>query len=124
VPPLLVTELKDAFDQIRDALFQEIKPRGFILRAHVDDYTYLSWEIRRYRRCNAAIINRKFRASDNSYRHGLAATIPSTAERARRVERLARKIAAIRLTRSSLNAPVRLRKRSSTSRRSGGSKLQ
>jgi len=33
------------------------------------------------------------RASRNSYRHGLAATIPSTAERARRVERLAHKIA-------------------------------
>jgi hypothetical protein len=32
------------------------------------------------------------RASRNSYRHGLAASFPSTAEQARRVEKLARKI--------------------------------
>ena len=33
------------------------------------------------------------RASRNSHRHGLAASLPSTAEQARRVEKLARKIA-------------------------------
>jgi len=59
--PLLVTESKDAFDQIRDAFTEEIKPRGIVERMYVTDITYLTWDILRYRRCKAAIVNSRLR---------------------------------------------------------------
>ena len=43
--PLLVTELSDAFEQICNAFSEEIKPHGFIVRLHVADVAYLTWEI-------------------------------------------------------------------------------
>ena len=59
--PLLMTESKDEFDLLRDALNQEVKPRGFIEQMYVEDIAYLVWEILRLRRSRAAIINFAFR---------------------------------------------------------------
>ena len=59
--PLLVTESSDAFEQICNAFSEEIKPHGFIVRLHVADVAYLTWEILRYRRSKAAFINLAFR---------------------------------------------------------------
>lgn len=61
--PLLITESKDDFKRILDALTDEIKPRGIIEQMYVADTAYLSWEILRLRRSKAAIINLAFRAA-------------------------------------------------------------
>ena len=61
--PLLMTESKAEFDRIRDALNEEIKPRGIIEQMYVADIAYLSWEVLRLRRSKAAIINLAFRAA-------------------------------------------------------------
>jgi hypothetical protein len=61
--PLLMTESKAEFDRIRDALNEEIKPRGIIEQMYVADAAYPSWEILRLRRSKAAIINLAFRAA-------------------------------------------------------------
>jgi hypothetical protein len=45
--PLLMTESKAKFDRIRDALNEEIKPRGIIYQMYVADIAYLSWEVLR-----------------------------------------------------------------------------
>ena len=63
VSPLLITESEDEFDRIRDALDQELKPRGIIEQVYVADIAYLAWEILRLRRCKAGIINSAFRAA-------------------------------------------------------------
>ena len=60
--PLLITESADEFDRLRDALDQELKPRGIIMQMYVADIAYLVWEILRLRRCKAGIINSAFRA--------------------------------------------------------------
>jgi hypothetical protein len=59
--PLLATESKNDFDQILEALVQEIEPRGIVERMFVGDIAHLSWDILRYRRCKAGIINFKLR---------------------------------------------------------------
>jgi len=59
--PLLVTESSDAFEQICNAFSEEIKPHGFVERLHVADVAYVTWEILRYRRFKAALINLAFR---------------------------------------------------------------
>src|SRR5271154_5554100 len=61
--PLLITESKDEFDRIRDALNGEIEPRGIIEQLYVEDIAYLVWEALRMRRNKAAIINSAFRAA-------------------------------------------------------------
>jgi hypothetical protein len=55
--PLLITESRNEFDEIGDALSREIKPSGIIEEMYTADVAYLLWEIRRLRRCKAAIIN-------------------------------------------------------------------
>lgn len=62
LPPtlLLITESKDEFDRFREAFIREINPRGIIEHMYVADLAYLFWEILRYRRCIAAIINTRF----------------------------------------------------------------
>jgi hypothetical protein len=55
--PLLATESKNEFERIRDAVFDEIAPRGIIERMSVADIVYLAWEIRRLRRGKTAMIN-------------------------------------------------------------------
>jgi len=62
-PRLLVTESRDEFDRLRDALDDEIKPRGIIEQMFVADIAELHWEILRLRRCKAAIIKSEFRAA-------------------------------------------------------------
>jgi hypothetical protein len=61
--PLLITESEEEFDRIRDALNQEIKPRGILEQMYVEDIAYLSWEVLRLRRTKAAIVNLGFRAA-------------------------------------------------------------
>ena len=60
-PPLLMTKSRDDFDQVRNALEQEIQPRGPIEQMYVHDIAYIVWEIRRLRRCKDTIINVAFR---------------------------------------------------------------
>ena len=59
--PLLITESRDEFDRIRNALDQEIKPRGIIEQMDVADIAELHWDILRLRRCKVAIINSELR---------------------------------------------------------------
>jgi hypothetical protein len=61
--PLLITESEDEFDRIRDALNQEIKPRGIIEEMYVADIAHLVWEVFRLRRCKAGIVNAAFRTA-------------------------------------------------------------
>ena len=60
---LLITESKPEFDRIRDALDEEIKPRGILEQMYVEDVAYLSWEVLRLRRSKTAIVNLAFRAA-------------------------------------------------------------
>jgi hypothetical protein len=62
-PPLLITESRDAFKGLRDALNEELKPRGIIEQMYVEDFVYHFWEILRLRRAKPAIINLAFRAA-------------------------------------------------------------
>jgi hypothetical protein len=59
--PLLITESKDDFHRIRNALADEIKPHGILEQMYVEDVAYLSWEALRLRRSKDAIINLGFR---------------------------------------------------------------
>jgi len=59
--PLLITESEDEFDRIREALEQDIRPRGIIEQIYVADIAYLVWETLRLRRCKAGIINSAYR---------------------------------------------------------------
>jgi hypothetical protein len=60
-PPLLMTESREDFDQVRNTLEREIQPRGIIEQMYVDDMAYIVWDIRRLRRCKDTIINIAFR---------------------------------------------------------------
>ena len=62
-PPLLMTESREDFDQVRNSLEREIQPRGIIEQMYVDDMAYIVWEIRRLRRCKDTIINVAFRSA-------------------------------------------------------------
>lgn len=60
LPPtaaVLSTESGEDFDQIRDALYREIKPKGPIEEIFVPDFAHLTWDIARLRRCKTALIN-------------------------------------------------------------------
>jgi hypothetical protein len=61
--PLLITESRQEFDRIRDALDREIKPRGPIEAMYVAEIACLVWEILRLRRCKTGIINNAFRTA-------------------------------------------------------------
>jgi hypothetical protein len=60
-PPLLMTESREDFEQVRNSLEREIQPRGIIEQMYVDDMAYIVWDIRRLRRCKDTIINIAFR---------------------------------------------------------------
>jgi hypothetical protein len=55
--PLLITESAEDFAALTSELKQELKPRGIIEQMYVAQIAYLVWEILRWRRCKAAIIN-------------------------------------------------------------------
>ena len=59
-PPLLITESKEHFASLSAALEQEIKPRGIVERMYVAEIAYYIWEILRWHRCRAAMINAAF----------------------------------------------------------------
>jgi hypothetical protein len=58
--PLLITESREEYESFRKVLRDEIKPRGMIEGIFVDDVAFLTWEISRLRRFQAAIINSAF----------------------------------------------------------------
>ena len=62
-PPLLITESAEDFASLSAALAQTIKPRDVVEQMYVDEIAALSWEILRYRRCKAAIINAAFKGA-------------------------------------------------------------
>jgi hypothetical protein len=59
--PLLITESKDDFKRIRQALADEIKPRGILEQMYLEDIAYLSWEVLRLRRARTGITNAAWR---------------------------------------------------------------
>ena len=62
-PPLLITESAEDFASLSPALAQEIKPRGIVERMYVAEIAALVWEILRFRRCKAAIVNAAFKGA-------------------------------------------------------------
>ena len=58
--PLLVSELREDFKAIHDAIKWEVKPCGIIEEIWVGDFIYNVWEIARLRRSKAGIINTAF----------------------------------------------------------------
>src|SRR5436190_1791015 len=62
-PPLLSTESTKEFEAVRDAMEQEIRPRGIIEQIYVADFSYILWEIERLRRCKAATVNMALRTA-------------------------------------------------------------
>src|ERR1035437_6452174 len=61
--PLLITESAEDFASLSAALAQEIKPRGIVERMYVAEIAALVWEILRFRRCKAAIVNAAFKGA-------------------------------------------------------------
>jgi hypothetical protein len=70
--PLLITETAHDFERIRDSLNEEIMPRGIVERMYVADIAFLTWEILRFRRCRAALINLKFHDALKKLLRGLS----------------------------------------------------
>jgi hypothetical protein len=62
-PLLLITESADEFAALREALRQEIKPKGIIEQIYLNDLASIVWEIQRLRRCKTGIINNAFRTA-------------------------------------------------------------
>src|SRR6516164_7836551 len=54
---VLITESAERFADLHAELTREIAPRGVIERMFVSDIATLTWDILRYQRCKAAIIN-------------------------------------------------------------------
>jgi hypothetical protein len=84
--PLLSAESEAEFNNIRDALTQEIRPSGIIDQMWVDDIACGIWETARLRRCKAGIINAAFvpalkRVLTELLRHS-GASLPDASEQA------------------------------------------
>jgi hypothetical protein len=62
-PPVLLTESADEFDALQKRLEREIKPQNIIEHMYVADYSTISWEIFRLRRCKVVIVNAAFRSA-------------------------------------------------------------
>jgi hypothetical protein len=58
---LLATERKQEFDELLEALEQDLKPRGAVEEMYVAHLANCIWEISRLRRAKAAIINLAFK---------------------------------------------------------------
>jgi hypothetical protein len=59
--PVLITESKDEFSRLHDALKNEFKPHGPVEEFKVDEIAALMWEIIRYRRAKTTVINSAYR---------------------------------------------------------------
>jgi hypothetical protein len=55
--PVLLTESADEFNAFYDALKDELKSRGVVDHLLITDIAELAWEVRRYRRSKASLIN-------------------------------------------------------------------
>jgi len=55
-PPLQLIESLEEYDELRDAIKNDLSPKGIIERIYVEDLTYLLWEIRRLRRLKSDIM--------------------------------------------------------------------
>jgi len=69
-PTLLRTESKQEWSELVRELMEEIQPQSRIEREYVNDIAHLMWEIMRYRRFKATMIN-------NGFRHALKTTLRS-----------------------------------------------
>ena len=57
LPPLLITDYDEEFNQIRNsALYEETKPVGIIEEMYVDEIADLVWQILRLKRCKTGVI--------------------------------------------------------------------
>jgi hypothetical protein len=54
---LIATESAEEFTKTRDEFLEDIQPEGAIERRYAEDVAYLTWELRRYRKSKAGIIN-------------------------------------------------------------------
>jgi hypothetical protein len=59
--PVLITESKDEFSRLHDALKNEFKPHGPVEEFKVDEIAALMWDIIRYRRAKTTVINSAYR---------------------------------------------------------------
>jgi hypothetical protein len=62
-PPLLANEDPNQYDAVLAALAREVKPNGVTECLLVKDIADLTWEILRYRRIKAAIVNGQFKSA-------------------------------------------------------------
>jgi hypothetical protein len=56
-PPVLITERKEDFEKLREALMQDLAPRDTVEKILVDDVAHLTWEKQRLRRAKVATWN-------------------------------------------------------------------
>jgi hypothetical protein len=76
-PALLRTESKEEFEKLFDELKRDVEASSFIERMYVNDIAVLTWEIVRYRRDKAGIINADFcRALTNVLRPIMGPPMP------------------------------------------------
>jgi hypothetical protein len=58
--PLIITDSGNEYAQIVERLEREIRPTDIIEQTCVEDFAHLAWDVRRLRRCKAAMINSAF----------------------------------------------------------------
>lgn len=72
-PSLLISESAEEFGRLRRDFRRDTAPDGVIEDFVVDDIAYFTWEIIRWRRCKAALINAAYPAAlENLFRQLLA----------------------------------------------------
>src|SRR5947209_15575710 len=62
-PLLLMTEVKGEFIALRTDLKRDVNPQNVIERMFVNDIAHIVWEIMRYRRLKAALLNSAYRTA-------------------------------------------------------------
>jgi type IV secretory pathway VirB4 component len=60
---LLITESREEFNTLLDAIEDDIKPQGAIEQMYVHEICCIAWEILRLWRCKVAIINSAYRSA-------------------------------------------------------------
>ena len=60
-PVLLKSESEDEFSALVEEVNRDVQPKQFIERMYVNDIAELTWEIQRFRRVKATLLNNRFR---------------------------------------------------------------
>jgi hypothetical protein len=60
-PPVLSTESIEAYNEMMSQLVAVFAPQNFLEQSFVKDLTDATWEVKRYTRYKALVIERKFR---------------------------------------------------------------